>query len=94
MGKYLPHRVGLPDAILLGRNEHLIEIAGNLPQRQPASPVLSHHSDRGLPGAVLPELVVEVVEAEGQVTSPLVPVPRSASALAGVYAPAMVAGHS
>ena len=31
--KYLPHRVGLPDAVVLGGNEHLVEVARNLPQR-------------------------------------------------------------
>ena len=39
MGKYLPHRVGLPDAILLGRDKLQVEVAGDLPQRQPAGVV-------------------------------------------------------
>ena len=72
--KYPPHRVGLPDAILLDRNEALVEIASNLPERQPAGPILSHHSDRGLLVAVLHELVVQVVGAERQRPDPLPPV--------------------
>ena len=74
-GEYPPDRVGLPDAILLGRDELQVEIASDLPQRQPAGPVLTHHSDRHLLGTVLHELVVRVIEAEGQVASPLAPVP-------------------
>jgi hypothetical protein len=56
--KYSPRRVGLPDTILLGRDKLQVEVACNLPQRQPAGAVLSHHPDRGLLGAVLHELVV------------------------------------
>ncbi len=48
--KYPPIRVGLPGADLLGRDEPLVEIAGDLAQRQPGSPVFVHHSDRRLLG--------------------------------------------
>ena len=30
--EYLPHRVGLPYAVLLGGDEHLVEVASDLPQ--------------------------------------------------------------
>ena len=40
----------------------------------PTGPIVSHHPDRGLLGAVLHDLVVDVVEAEGQVANPLAPV--------------------
>ena len=73
--KYLPHCAGLPDTILLGRNEPLVEVASDLPQREPVGPVLSHHSDHRLLGAVLHQPVIQVVEAEGHVASPLAPVP-------------------
>jgi hypothetical protein len=69
-GKDPPHRVGLPDPILLGRNELQVEVAGDLPQRQPAGAVLPNHADSGLLDAVLHELVVQIVEAEGQGANP------------------------
>ena len=80
MDKYPPDRVGFPDTILPGRNEPLIELASDLPQGQPAGPVLSHHSDRGLLGAVFHEPLVEAIEAVGHAASSLVPgpVPRDA----------------
>ncbi len=86
-GKDLPYSVGLPDAVLLGRNEHLVEIARYLSQRQPIGPALSHHSDRRLLGLVFHELVVEVVEAKGQVTSPFVTVAilRDSKSIQGLY---------
>ena len=46
-----------------------------LPQRQPAESILTDYPDRGLLGAVLHELVVEVIKTEGQGANPLVPIP-------------------
>jgi hypothetical protein len=75
VGKNLPDRVCLPYPILLGRDELEVETCGNGPQRQPAGAVLPHHADRSLLGAVLQELVVQVVGAERQVAVRLRPSP-------------------
>ena len=75
VGKNLPDRVCLPYPILLGRDELEVETCGNRPQRQPAGTVLPHHADRSLLGAVLQELVVQVVGAERQVAVRLRPSP-------------------
>jgi hypothetical protein len=69
-GKYPSHRVRLPDAVLFGRDEILVEVASDFPQRKPTGAILAHHSDHRLLGAVLHELVLQVVEAEGQRANP------------------------
>ena len=86
---YLPRRVGLPDAIVLGRDELLVEVDGNLPQRQPTGPVLSHHSDRGLLGAVFHELAIQAVEAKRELAGVRAPVPvlRDAESVQGFKDP-------
>lgn len=70
---FLPHHKTVAFILcrLLSRNEVQVEVACDLPQRQSPSAVLPHHSDRCLLGAVLHELVVQVVEAEGQSPGPL-----------------------
>jgi len=88
-GEYLPHGVGLPDSILLGRDNLQVEIAGDLAQRQPIGAVLPHHADCSLLGAVLHELAVEVVEAESQVASSLALVPRDAEPVQGFQHPCL-----
>ena len=47
-GKNLPHSVGLPDAVLLGRNELCVEVIGISLRESPPGAILPHHSDRPL----------------------------------------------
>jgi len=86
-----PHRIGLPDAVVFGGDQALVEATGDLASRQPTGPVLWHHSDRGLLGAVFHELVVQAVEAKRELAGVRAPVPvlRDAESVQGFKDPRM-----
>ncbi len=67
-GQDQAHGVGLPGPAVLVGDQALVELAGDLPQRQAAGPVLPHQPDDALLGLVLHETVVLVVIAEGKLT--------------------------
>ena len=61
-------------AALLGRHRHRLQFDRYIPQRESARPLLLHHADRGLLGAVRHYFVGLVVQAEGERAGPLVAV--------------------
>jgi len=81
----------LPDAVVLGGDKLQVETTGDLSKRQPAGTVLTHHSDRGLLGTVLHELVVQAVEAKRELAGVRAPVPvlRDAESVQGFKDPRM-----
>ena len=73
-GEDLPHGVCLPDPAVLGRDQALIQPAGDLSQRQATGSVLPNHPDHSLLGLALHQLVIGVLEAERDLARPLVAV--------------------
>jgi len=65
-GQDQAHGIGLPGPAVLAGDQALVELAGDLPQRQADGPALLHQPDHTLFGLAFDQAIVLVVIAEGK----------------------------